>query len=167
VPLSAPMIQLLIRSLRPCNMGTSHHNPVAGGATMKVEEEYEDILQNLEWAVANVYRAKPQLSDYDVMRVYEALIDNYVAEKISRPPKNFMLSPLEQELFDSVKTMCEWRLGRGELPANTRVDDPSSPAPITIDILLLCFKRLLKSAQRWNKSGGPREYLNFMSEYVP
>jgi len=134
---------------------------------MKVEEEYEDVLQNLEWAVANVYRANPQLSDYDVIHVYEALIDNYVAEKISRPPKNFMLSPLEQELFDNVRTMCELRLGRGELPADAKAVDLPSPAPITIDVLLLCLKRLLKSAQRWNKSGGPRGYLDFMSPYVP
>ena len=63
--------------------------------------------------------------------------------------------------------MCEWRLGRGEPP----VDEPSKvpspgPKPITVDEIILCLKRILKSVKRWNKEGGTQGYLNFIVQYV-
>ena len=48
---------------------------------MKVEEQYEDVLQNIEFAIVSSYREYPDLSDYGVMRALEALMDVYCSGK--------------------------------------------------------------------------------------
>jgi len=59
---------------------------------MKVEDEYRDVLQNVEFAIVDTYRDHPGMSDYAVMRALEALIDVYAAEGIGRSPRGFNLS---------------------------------------------------------------------------
>jgi hypothetical protein len=89
----------------------------------------------------------------------EALIDHYVAEKIGRAPRKFSLSETELRVFDRVKYMCDWRLGRptGDMPqAEVK----------SMDEIIQCLKRILKSAQKWNKREGVRGYLNFASQFV-
>jgi hypothetical protein len=100
------------------------------------------------------------------MRVYEALIDWLKAQNIGRKPRNFGLSPLEQELFERLVGICEWRLGRAEFPGDDPASEAEPPKPITVDDLVRCLKRLLKSAQMWNKGGGRQGYLKFISPYV-
>ena len=133
---------------------------------MKAEDKYEDVLHDMELAVATMYRTRLRMSDYDVMRTYEALVDYYSAERIGRRPRNFMLSALECQLFEDIKGMCEPWLGRAEPPGRPAFAATSPLRPVTVEIIIRCLKRLLKSAQRWNKSGGPQGYLGFMSEYV-
>lgn len=41
---------------------------------MRIEEEPLDVMQNLEFAVSRVYRQNPAMSDYAVLRTYEALL---------------------------------------------------------------------------------------------
>jgi len=53
------------------------------------EAQYLDVLQNIEFGIVATYRAHGEISDYDVMRTLEALIDRYTAEKIGRPPRDF------------------------------------------------------------------------------
>ena len=35
---------------------------------MKIEEERQDVLQNLEFAVARLYRRNPEMKDYAVLQ---------------------------------------------------------------------------------------------------
>lgn len=123
--------------------------------------EHMDVLQNLEFAVVQVYRANPQLTDFPVTRVYEALIDAYTGEKIGREPRPWNPSPEEVELYEAVRRMCETRLGRmGDEAAEMDM------AVIDIEVLINCLKRLRKSVIRWNKRGGPQGYLDFIEEFV-
>ena len=46
---------------------------------MDVEEEYLDILQNIEFAIMSVYRENPLLVDFDVEAAINALISLYHA----------------------------------------------------------------------------------------
>lgn len=132
---------------------------------MRVEEQYTDVLQNIEFGIVTARRESPDLTDYDVMRVLEALVDVYTAEKIGRQPHPVNFSDREARLMEHVRGMCDWRLGRsaggskptGELP---------SPTPLTSDEMVLCLKRLLRSVQKWNKQGGRRGYLDFIVQYV-
>ena len=134
---------------------------------MKIEEEYMDVLQNIESVVAALYRDHDEMSDYDAMRTYEALIDWYRGENIGRKPRLVGgLSDLERTLFDSILEICEWRLGRTDIRANGSGSPHDRPNPITVDILILCLKKLLKSAKTWNKRGGRQGYLQFMSGYL-
>ena len=82
---------------------------------MKVEEQYFDVLQNMESAIVAAFHDHPDLTDYDVMGMLEALIDVFTAQKIGRSPRQFNLSDNERLMMENVQTICEWRLGRGDL----------------------------------------------------
>lgn len=43
---------------------------------MGLEDRHPDILQNIEFAIVNVYRADPDLRDYDVIKALDALISH-------------------------------------------------------------------------------------------
>ena len=134
---------------------------------MRVEEKYIDVLQSIELAIVRVYQENPDISDYTVMRTLEALIDTYSGEKIGRPPRNFKLSEEEREVMDSVYGMCEWRLGRGELYISESVPIVVTESElVTLDEIIVCLKRILKSVNYWNKEGGRQGYLDFIIQYL-
>ena len=131
---------------------------------MRIEEQHEDVLQNIEFAVATMYRRHPALTDYAVLRTYEALVQLYSAESTGRQPKPISTNGVEAELLGDVKQMCEWRLGRASL---SNADNGSSPEKvIDVSTLVLCLKRLVKSVNKWTKEGGRQGYLQFMSQFV-
>lgn len=135
---------------------------------MKVEEQYVDVLQNIESGIVSTYRRFPELVDHDVARTLEAVMDSYKAEKIGRPPREFSLSQAERVLFDAVRRMCEWRLGRCPLVVDSSGVEEAGvhPTPKTVDEILLCLKRLIKSVKTWNRQLGRQGYLNFIIQYV-
>lgn len=133
---------------------------------MGFEHDYADVLQNIEFGIMTSWRHYPDLCDHDVMRVLEATIDTYVAEKIGRRPRWFNLSDYETLLMDNVRRMCEWRLGRANPGDNSPLEDEIVTSPKTVDEIILCLKRILKSVKTWNKSGGRQGYLNFIVQYV-
>jgi hypothetical protein len=126
---------------------------------MRVEEQYEDVLQNIEFAIVAVYKENPTLSDYAVMCALDALTEQYVAENLGRQPRKIALSGLEPLVFESMKPMCEMRLGRATsgLPNITTY---------SVDVIVQCLKRLSKSVKNWNKRGGSQGYLHFVSQFV-
>ena len=127
---------------------------------MGFEEEYEDVLQNIEASIISVYHEHPEMTDYAVMHSLEAIINHYVSEKIGRQPKTFSLDKTESEIYKRVKSVCDWRLGYPSA-GMPEVD------PKTQDEIIQCLKRILKSAQRWHKHGGRQGYLHFVSQFVP
>ncbi len=132
----------------------------------KFEEKYLDVLQNIESGIVRIYRQRPELTDWDTMDAVEALIRHYTAEARNRPPPTIHLSELTQLVFDSVKAMCEWRLGREHL-----LDQDDRPLdldlePKTVDEIIACLKRIRRSIQFWQKKGGQQGYLTFISEFV-
>jgi len=133
---------------------------------MSIEEEYPDVLQNIEFRVIRLYRAHPEMTDYAVLRIYEALAQLYSAEMTGRPPKPIEAEGLEAELFEGVKQMCELRLGRASLPADLDVEEGTEFEPIEVETLVRCLKRLVNSVSHWTRLGGRQGYLNFVSEFV-
>lgn len=133
---------------------------------MKVEEQYQDVLQNLEYVIVAMYHDYPELSDSQVARTLDGLTDAFIAEKIRRPPRNFNLSELEQGLLSQLRAVCEWRLGRA--PMSYKDPKGSSPktAPLTTDEILLCLERIRKSVRKWNNTNGVRGYLNFVKDFL-
>jgi hypothetical protein len=130
------------------------------------EDQYLDVLHNIESGITMVYRKEPDLADFDVENALNALIRLYSAELQGRSASPARLNPLAQAVYDSVRIMCEWRLGRGEIG---HIKDGASlpqPPPIQTDEIIACLKRIRKSVQRWNKEGGRRGYLTFVEEYV-
>jgi hypothetical protein len=129
------------------------------------EEQYADVLQNIEFAIVETDRRLPGTLDYHVDAALEAAISVYTAEQLGRTPREVVLEGHRREMYDAVRQMCEWRLGR------RRLDDEEGealgpPTPSRVDEIAACLKRVRKSVQRWNKQGGRRGYLQFVSRYL-
>lgn len=133
---------------------------------MRVEDQYTDVLQNIELGIVMTYRDHPELSDYGLIRMLESLIDSYIAEEIGRSPRHFRLSDVERLLLENVRRMCEWRLGRASLSDDASRGKEIAPEPKSVDEIVLCLKRILKSVNKWNKGAGRQGYLNFIIQYV-
>jgi hypothetical protein len=113
--------------------------------------------------------------DWDALKAIETLIRAYQAELTDHPVPEVDLKPLPQEVYESVKAMCEWRLGRTQLLVKEKKSFfklPSKKAPElaiepkTTDEIILCLKRIRKSIERWNKRSGRQGYLDFISEFI-
>ncbi|WP_422461719.1 hypothetical protein [Endozoicomonas sp. ALB115] len=140
---------------------------------MEFTEEYEDVLQNLEYPIMNYYYQNPVLEDWDVKRALEAAIEHYRAEFANRPPKTKNLSLFEQQLSSQLITICEWRLGRVSLDEVTAMTEEyayqfkEDDFIKTSEELQKCLKRIIKSVERWNRVGGKQGYLNFTAQFFP
>lgn len=131
---------------------------------MDFEEQYQDVLQNIEFAIVTVYHQQPELLDYDVETVLAALIRTYQAEQSQRQVAPPVLNPLRQGLYDAVQGMCELRLGRETL-AHEGGPDFALPT-VSLEEIIACLKRIRKSVKTWSKRGGRRGYLSFVEQYV-
>ncbi len=130
------------------------------------EEEYLDVLQNIEVAIVGVYRENPDLLDYDVDKALNALWMEYRAEGQgkTKPPPPF--SANQQLVYDLVKLMCDWRLGREELEAEKDGQTfDITPKPLPLEAITTCLKRIRKSIELWTKEGGRQGYLYFIDNH--
>ncbi len=75
------------------------------------DEQYMDVLQNIESAIVQVYRAQPDLSDYNVEKALGALLRVYQSQVTGRAAPKLRLREIEQDVFNVVKEMCDWRVG--------------------------------------------------------
>lgn len=131
------------------------------------EEQYRDVLHNIETALVDVYREEPKMTDHAALYAVETLIKVYQAELQGRTAALPQFQPFEQEAFDRVKVMSDWRLGREEL-----VDQQENPVdlgmePKTPEELIACLKRIKKSIEFWQKRGGRRAYFEFVTRFLP
>lgn len=129
------------------------------------EEEYLDVLQNIEAAIVMVYRENADLTDYDVDKALNSLWMEYRAEGQGKPPAPIRLNENAQQVYERVKTMCEWRLGRAVMKKRYGFGK-IAPAPKSLDEIMACLKRIRKSVELWNKTGGRRGYLEFINEHI-
>jgi len=146
------------RTAVPLETGTGYRNTFT--------DKYLDVLQNLEFAIVTTYKQRPEMTDYDVMRIVEALIDGYQAETIGRPPRYTPVTDVEIDLMDILRRMCQWRLGRIQLLENEKMKEPEKMDTKTLDEIVACLKKIHNSARKWNKSGGRRGYLDFVVKYI-
>ncbi len=130
----------------------------------KFEDEYLDVLYNIESAVLAACRKTPSAEDYDAHNAINALIRVYQAELNQRQPPQIRLQPAAENIRDAVQIMCDIMLGRKPLP-----DEKGRPVDthtITLAEMIACLKRVRKSIERWTKEGGRCGYLNFISEFL-
>ena len=135
---------------------------------MEFEEQYEDVLQNIEFALVQVYRANSEMSDWDTLAALEALIRTYRAELQDRPaPKIRFHTPAQEAAYEAVKAMCDWRLGREQF-VDSKTGQPMeiSPPPITVEEIIACLKRVRRSVKMWQKRGGRRGYYEFVRQFI-
>lgn len=130
------------------------------------EDKYLDVLQNIEFAIVQVYRQHSELADYDVDKVLAALIRAYQAEQQQRAFTKPTLTPLAGQVHAGVQFMCDWRLGRESLGSQKHGSKAPRPEPITVSEVIACLKRVRKSVERWNKYGGTRGYLQYIDQFI-
>ena len=133
---------------------------------MTFEADYEDVLQNIELGIVQVYRQHPDMVDWDALTGLDALIQFYNAEARGKPAELRNLSGLSSEVAQSVKAMCEWRLSRNPLlDEHDRTIEIEMPS-MTPKEIVACLKRIRKSIDLHTRRGGLQGYLNFIVEYV-
>ena len=131
----------------------------------RFEDQYLDVLQNIESAIVQAYREHPDLADGNVDRALEGLVRLYQAEARGRAAPVLRLRELEQQVYDGVKEMCDWRMHRPE-------PDPQEPdrpvflpgTPLTVEEIIACLKRIRKSIALWTKQGGRQGYLDYIAQ---
>lgn len=129
------------------------------------EEQYLDVLQNIEFALVSTYKGHRDMIDADANAAISGLIRLYQAEQRGKSVPELRLSPIAQTAFNRVQIMCEWRLGRAKAPVDLGDDAPEAKAK-SIDEMILCLKRIRKSIETWNKEYGRRGYYEFVSQFV-
>jgi len=135
----------------------------------RFEDQYLDVLQNLEFGIVQAAREQPELADWHVESAVNALVKLYRAEASGSETRDPAadLDPLAQEVYALMYGMAELRLGRGQA-----FDEDGEPVeipcePITAQEMVDCLKRIRKSIQRWSKWGGRRGYLTYVDEFFP
>ena len=100
------------------------------------------------------------MTNYTVMRAYDSAIAFYGAIDREHTPKPVSLTGLDATLFEEIKKMCEWRLGRSTAP-----EDKEIPA-VTIETMVSCLRKLRKSVDHWTEQGGRQGYMQFIEKFV-
>ena len=135
--------------------------------SLPFEERYQDVLQNIEFGIMRVYRENFEMTDWDALTAVERLIRDYQAEAKGRQSKPPSLPSLPQQAYDSVRVMCELRLGR-----ETLLDEDDQPVelemtPLSLDEIITCLKRIRKSINLWTREGGRQGYLTYIDQFMP
>src|SRR5271154_6719232 len=110
---------------------------------MKVEEQYLDVLQSIEFGIMRVFRADPSILDLDAKDGVAALIRHYRAEQEQRTAPDTRLGGQAQRVFDSVLPICEWRMGRSGPSAPAELG-PGPTNPNTLDDIVICLNHIRK-----------------------
>jgi hypothetical protein len=131
---------------------------------MSFEEDYEDVLQNIEATIILSWQENPDLVDGEVETGLDWLIRFYTAESqgrsFSRP-----LRGISRKVADSVKQMCEVRLGRSQL-TDEEGKAISGIGNMTVDEIVQCLKRIKSSVNFWTKEHGRQGYLNYVRQFI-
>jgi len=133
---------------------------------MNVEEEYTDVLQNIEFAIVSVHQEQPLLVDFDVDTALTALMAHYRAQAIGRAARPVRLNERAQQVYERMETMCEWRMGNDAFVSEEMRRHGPKLATVSLDVITTCLKRIRKSVQLWNREGGRQGYLTFVGRFV-
>jgi hypothetical protein len=130
------------------------------------EDKYLDVLHNIETALVHAYEEHAEMTDWETRDAVKALMRAYKAELNKRvaPPLN--LKPLVQSAYDDVKMICDWQLGRATLLTEDGKIPAELPSPKTLDEIIACLQRILRSIELWQKEGGRRGYYKFVSQFL-
>jgi hypothetical protein len=66
------------------------------------EDQYLDVIQNIEFAIVTVYHHNPELTDYDVDNVLNVLIRSYRFQQQNREFSRPTMKPLVEQLYEGV-----------------------------------------------------------------
>jgi len=139
------------------------HDRLTPKHLMKWTDENLDVLQNLEFRVAEVWRAHPEMTDYAALRAYQAAFKFYRDQARGHTAKPPTLTGLDAQVLEAVTEMCEIRLGRRAGPDEAFAGIP----PVPLEKLVGFLRELAKSVERHTQMGGRQGYLTFIDKFLP
>jgi hypothetical protein len=104
---------------------------------------HENILLSIESAVMGFYRKHPDLVDYNVDKVYEAIQRAFEKELQGKNPPKLRLKGLEEDLHENILGIYNVMIGE-----ETVEDEQGNEITIgsaSKEIIINCLKRLRKS----------------------
>lgn len=132
---------------------------------MTVEEEYQDILQNMEFAIIQIYRQHADLIDAEVLTAIEALARLYSAQAQGKTLSARPIKGLSNQVMEAVQAMCQWRMG-GSQPQDFIAAPEASPPSVETAVIAACLKRIQSSIKFWSKERGRQGYLNYVNQFI-
>lgn len=129
------------------------------------EEEYMDVLHNIEFGLITVYREDEEMTDWQALEAINSLIRTYTAEIRRRSAPALKLNELSQSAYDRMMGMCDLHLGREALIAPDG-RELTFPRVSTTGEIVHCLKRIRRSIEMWNKEMGRRGYFDVVGQYV-
>ncbi len=140
---------------------------------MTIEDQYSDVLQNLEEAIIAHYRDNPELIDAEVETAISYLVKFYSAEVQGKTSSYREPKKIAGEVAQSVKQMCEWRLGREKLEVEDESGEITEVAAEEMELeqlepseIVACLKRIQSSVKFWTKKHGRQGYLKFVGKFL-
>lgn len=142
---------------------------------MSVLVNYIDVLQNIEAMIVRVYREHDDLKDSDVIEGLEELSIYYKNKNRGIEREKQDLDELPDMVYDYVKAICEFRLGSDKAIIMGKLDkevldtldlSDEDEQSLSIDVLIKCLKKIIKSAKFWYKRNGVKGYLNYINEFI-
>jgi hypothetical protein len=134
--------------------------------TENFEETYQDVLQNIEFTLVQVYKQRDALVDTGTMYALDTLIKVYTGERQSREVALPQFKPEELAAYEQVRDVCQMRLGRSPLLDKKGREVKLKMEPITVEEIIACLKRIRKSVEGWYKRGGRRGYYDFVKDFI-
>lgn len=141
-------------------------------------DEHQGILQSIETNVVAYYREHPELTDYNVEKVYTGLQRTFEKEIQDRKAPKLRFNELEKRLFDMIEGISRFFVGeKGLLPHKEQdgfaEDEESdeilldSGESVSKEVIVKALKRLRGSIKTWTgKVRGQRGYLDYISQFM-
>ena len=136
-----------------------------GRVKMRVEEEYADVLQNIESAIVAVFDKDPNVVDRDVLAAVDALMRSYMRDRTGRGKPTAGPPGRARAVYQQCRRICEWRLGRQPLNEDEPGQDSARLGELSVSEIILCLKRLRKSVRLWHSEGGRQGYLRYVRRF--
>jgi hypothetical protein len=118
---------------------------------MSMEDEYLDVLQNIEAGIIGEFRKDRSILDSDALEAVNALVRYY---DVGRYGAHLGVRP--QRIFDSVRDLVKYRLEPSNVgpPLNTAAE------------MQKCLKRIASSISFWTEERGRQGYLSFVEQHL-
>ena len=134
---------------------------------MRVEEKFENEMLNIEMQVVSVANKNPQLTDFQVEKVYNAFVRKYKALLNGRDAKEVSLASPASDLYTLIEGFCDFFTGDSEFWGEGDFLLDINAKKLSHQNMLDIFKRFRKSLRTRTKRGGSKGYIYYISQFLP